>query len=370
MTRKKKPDPASPALAPKPALKLAPKLAQKAAPELTPKAAALLDAHVAFWLDRLDGKALEPWLAGEVDALLADAAKLKLKDAVRVADVQAVARQYAAEIEPHGAIPELVGEIAAALQAHPLHAKTRLAELLPDRHFREWLDKLLELKSAREALLHAALANPVVHSVAGDLLYRGISGYLAENSLTKSIPGASSMLKLGKSVLSRATPRLDAAIETTLRKYLQQSLDATLRESEHSLKALLTDAALREAALDVWAGLKQQTVSQARATVTSTDLEELFVIGYEHWRTLRKSPWYGAMIDAGVEAFFAKYGDASLAELLDEMGVTRAMILADASRFALPALAALKKKKLLEPLVRRQLEPFYASAAARSVLAE
>ncbi len=345
-------------------------MAKKAAAKIGGRAQALLDAQVAWWLEQLDAKALAPWLEAEVDALLADAAKLKLEEVVSRASVQAVARQYAAELEPHGAIPELVGEIALGLQAHPIQKKTKLGELMPDRHFREWLDKILELHAAREAIIHSALSNPVVSAVAGDLLYRGISGYLSQSGLTKSIPGATSMLKFGKSMLARATPKLDAAIESTLRKYIQQSLDATLRESEHSLKSLLTDTLLRDSALEIWAGLKGVTVAEVRSTVGVDDVEELFVIGYEHWRSLRKTSYYGAMIDTGVVGFFDKYGKTPLTTLLAEMGVTRDMILKDLLRFAPPALAALQKKKLLEPLVRRWLSPFFASQAAAKLLAD
>ena len=345
-------------------------MAKKTAVKLSNKAQAVLDAQVDWWLDRLDAEAITPWLEVELDALLADAAKLKLEEAVSRADVQAVARRYAAELEPHGAIPELVGDIAQALQKHPAQKKTKLAELMPDKVFREWLDKILELHAAREAILHAALSNPVVSAVAGDLIYRGISGYLAQSNLTKSIPGATSVLKFGKSMLAMATPKLDAAIETTLRKYIQQSLDATLRESEHSLKTLLTDELLRESAIEIWASLKGMTVAEVRSTVSAEDIEELFVIGYEHWRIFRKTPYYSAMIDAGIASFFDKYGKASLATLLDEMGISREMILTDLLRFGPPALAALKKKKLLEPLVRRWVAPFFASPAAAALLAD
>lgn len=345
-------------------------MAKKTPAKLSEKAQALLDAQTTWWLERLDAKALAPWLEIEVDALLADAAKLKVEEMVSRADVQAIARQYAAEIEPHGAIPELVGEIAQALQAHPIQKKTKLAELMPDKQLREWLDKILELHAAREAIIHAALSNPVVAAVAGDLIYRGISGYLGESNLAKNIPGASSMLKFGKSMLAKATPKLDAAIETTLRKYIQQSLDSTLRESEHSLKTLLTDDLLRESALEIWAGIKGMTVAEIRTTVSVDDVEELFVIGYEHWRAVRKTPYYGAMIDAGVTGFFDKYGKTTLTALLGEMGVTREMILKDVLRFGVPAMAALKKKKLLEPMIRRWLAPFFASDVASKLLAD
>lgn len=345
-------------------------MAKKVQPKLSARAQALLDAQVHWWLERLDAKALMPWLEAEVDALLTDAAKLKLNEVVSRTDVQAVAHQYAAELEPSGAIPELVGEIAQALQAHPAQKKTKLGELMPDKQFREWLDKILELHAAREAILHAALSNPVISAVAGDLLYRGISGYLGESNLTKSIPGASSMLKFGKSMLAKATPKLDAAIETTLRKYIQQSLDSTLRESEHSLKTLLTDDLLRESALEIWASLKGLTVAEVRSTVAVDDVEELFVIGYEHWRAARKTSYYGAMIDAGVAGFFDKYGKATLTALLEEMGISREMIIKDLLRFGTPAITTLKKKKLLDSMVRRWLEPFYQSEMASKLLAD
>ena len=345
-------------------------MATKRSAKLSGKAQALLDAQVGFWLDLLEPAALKPWVAAELDAVLADAKKLKLEEVVSRKSVQHVALRYAAEVEHSGAIPELVGEIAKVVQAHPLNASTKLSQLIPDRHFVEWLNKLLELKDARNQLLHEALRNPVMNTVAGDLLYRGISGYLGQSNIAKGIPGAQSMLKFGKSVLARATPRLEGAIEETLRRYIQQSLEATLRESEGSLKSLLTDKVLRDAALEIWAGLKGRSVAEFRASVSNDDVEELFVIGYEHWRDLRKTKYYAALIETGVAAFFDKYGKTTLAELLEEVGVSRDMILHDLMEFAPAALAGIKKKKLLEPLVRRLLAPFYASAAAQKILGD
>ena len=345
-------------------------MAAKRSSKLGSKAQALLDAQTAFWLERLQPETLQPWLEVEIDALLADAAKLKLADVVSCESVQQVALHYAAQLEPHGAIPELVGEIANAVQQHPAQKSTKLGALIPDKHFKEWLDKLLELKDAREALIHEALRNPVMNTVAGDLIYRGISGYLGESNLVKGIPGASSVLKFGKSMLAKATPKLDTAIEETLRKYINQSLEATLRESEGSLKTLLTDEVLRDAALEIWAGVKGRSIAELRATVSQQDVEELFVIGYEHWRSVRKGGYYSAMIETGVAVFFEKYGKQSLAQLLDEVGITRAMLITDAMRFAPDALAGLKKKKLLEPMVKRLLEPFFASETAQRLLAD
>lgn len=338
-------------------------------PALPAQAAALLEAQVRFFADRLDPAGLEALLGAEVPQLLADAKKLKLEEVVSRQSVKDVARTYAVELEPSGAIPELVGEIALRLQKLPVQARTRLGELMPERQFEDWLEKLLELKAARAEVLHQALSNPVVVTLASDLIYRGIRGYLSENAVTRGIPGAQSMMKFGKTMLAKATPKLDGAIESALRGYVQRSTEATLRESEHSLNELLTDERLREAAHEAWAQLKTLTPAALREPLSVEDVEELFVIGYEHWRVLRKSEWYGALIDAGIDAFFDKYGKTSLTALLEEVGVTEAIIVRDALRFAPTVLTVLRKKKLLEPLLRRQLQPFFERAAAAGLLA-
>ena len=51
------------------------------------------------------------------------------------------------------------------------------------------------------------------------------------------------------------------------------------------------------------------------------------MIVFEYWRELRHTDYFNAMLEAGVQAFFDKYGDTSLTGLLDELGVTRELML-------------------------------------------
>jgi hypothetical protein len=334
------------------------------------KAQALLDAQVQFFVDRLDPAGLEPLLKAEIDQLLLDAKKLKLEEVVSRQSVKDVARAYAVELEPSGAIPELVGELAVKLQKLPVQKTTKLGDLLPEKHFEEWLVKLLQLKDVRTQLLHETLSNPIILALSSDLIYRGIRGYLSENALTRGIPGAQSMMKFGKSMLAKATPKLDGAIEQALRGYVERSTAATLRESEASIGELLTDEQLHETAHEIWATLKTTTIDELRQNISHDDVEDLFVIGYEHWRSLRKTAWYGALIDAGIDGFFDKYGKTTLPVVLEEVGVTADAILRDGMRFAPQVLTVLRKKKLLEPILRRQLKPFFESAEAEALLAD
>lgn len=336
-----------------------------------PVVAALFEAHVAHSLALLEGDQLAAHLAAEIDADLANAAQLKLGDMVSRDLIKATVRTYAIDMPMSGGIPELVGEIARALHAHPIQDQTRLVDLISDQQVREMINKGVEMREVRERLIHEVLGNPVLADLSGDLIYRGIKGYLAQsNDAAKNIPGASMLMGLGKSVLSKASPGLEKTLDEGLLNYVHKSTKATLRSSEKALLAKLSDKVLQKAALEFWGEIKSQPASTLRRYVSAETLEEWFVIGYEYWRAeLRHTEYYATVIDLGIDCFFDKYEDASLAFLLEEVGVTRDMILREAMRFAPPVLAALHEKGMLEGILRRQLLPFYSSGRVEAVLA-
>lgn len=329
---------------------------------------ALLDAHVQFTLQQLQGPALQVRIEREVDALLAEAERVLLDDVVTREAVKETVRVYAVRLELHAGIPELVADIAQRLHAHPIHDRTRIGQLVSDRQFRELLDKLLEMQPLHERLLDEALANPVYSALAADIVYHGIKGYLGHNKLTGSIPGARAAMKLGKTVMSHATPGLERTIEQRLKTYASKNIRSTLAESRRFLLQRFDREGVREALLDLWDRVKRGKVSALRAYLRAADLEDFFVIGYEYWQQLRKTDWYVALIDAGVDGFFDRYGQTSLGELLEEIGIERDMLVADALRFAPKAIEGLRRRGLLEPMVRRQFEDFYRSAAAQRIL--
>lgn len=336
-----------------------------------PVVAALFEAHVAHAMALLEGDELGAHLAAEIDADLANAAQLKLGDVVTRDLIKATVRTYAIHMPMAGGIPELVGEIARALHAHPIQEETRLIDLISDQQVREMINKGVEMREVRERLIHEVLGNPVLADLASDLIYRGIKGYLSQsNDAAKNIPGASMLMGLGKSVLSKASPGLEKSLDEGLLNYVHKSTKATLRSSEKALLAKLSDKVLQRTALEFWTEIKQQPASTLRRYISADTLEEWFVIGYEYWRAeLRHTEYYATVIDLGIDCFFDKYEDASLAFLLEEVGVTRDMILGEAMRFAPPVLAVLREQGMLEGILRRQLLPFYASGRVEAVLA-
>ncbi|MCC2636397.1 MAG: hypothetical protein K0Q68_116 [Moraxellaceae bacterium] len=341
------------------------------ASRMHPQAKRLLDAHVEYVMSQLQGPALTALLAREVDELFADASRITLDEAVTPAMIKATVLSYAVEIELSGAIPELVGDIARALYAHPVHGNTTLNDLLPDGLFEEFLDKGLEMRELHEWIVHEAIANPVYSALATDIVVEGIRGYLHHGGArVRSLPGLRQASALGSGLLRNALPAIEETLEESLRTYLQKSLRDLLQGSEEFLLGLFDQEQVRSLALEAWDIVKDKRIADFQEGVSSLDIEEFFVIGYEAWRHVRGTPLYSAMIEAGIDAFFDKYGSTPLRELIDEMGVSREIALREATRFAPHVLGALHQKHLLEPLVRRHLAGFYASAAVAAIVGD
>jgi len=333
------------------------------------KAEALLDAHVAWVMSRLDGDALRAELEKRLDDVLADAAHLRLGDVVSQASVEETAVGYAAHMKIGGAIPALVGDIAAAIYTHPIHADTALEELLPEPQFEELLDKLLEMQQLRDAMIHQSVTNPIFASLATQLVYSSLQDYVSRSRrLAARVPGARTALKAGRMVARRAGPALGARLGVSIKSYVDRTAISRMTASERYLRDAFESDALRQAVLDFWDDNKHRSVASVRDFAGQLDIEELFVIGYEYWQRLRRMPIYRALIESGVAVFFDTYREATLTELLDDIGVTRDMMVADGMRFLPQVIAALNSRDMLEPAIRRQFEDFYRSEAVRAIL--
>lgn len=329
-----------------------------------PTAEALLQAHVAYLLAEMETDRLEPRFAQGIARFLERAADISLGEAVTPAQIKQTAHRYAIEMQLGGALPELVGDVARRIYRHKAMDKTRLHELVPDAHFEEFLDKTLELEKVYQALVIESVSNPIYSEVISDLLYAGIRDFVTR----LRFPGSKSAARVGKALSRRARPELGEEVEEKLRSFIQKGTHARLKASQKQFLQAVESEHFREVLLDLWDDNKERAVADFRNYLGKRDVEEFFVIGYEYFQHLRGTRLFREMIDAGIDTFFAKYGETSLRDLLEEIGVTPEMMLAEALQFAPPVIDMLRRRGLLEEIVREGLEGFYASEAVTGIL--
>lgn len=335
--------------------------------QLSARAAAILDAHVAFVCNQLNSTDLPNQLAAEVDAILANAPLLTLNDCVNADIIKETVHRYAVELELGAGVFDIIGDIARTIHSHEVHARTTLGDLMPDQHLEQLLDKVLEMQKVREYIIHELVANPVYSALVSDVLYHSLRAQLMQQTVGAQKLGGGALLSWGKDLLRNLPAGFEESVEFNLRRYIQKSISSVLAESERFLLSM-DIAKLKDALLDIWDDLKTHNTNTHVQLLSSLDVEEMFVLVYEFWRDFRETEYFSALINAGIDAFFNRYGSTTLDVLLDEVGIKRDMLVADAVRFAPPVLKVLREKNLLEPTVRRQLQPFYESAELAAIL--
>ena len=118
------------------------------------KANRLLEALVAHLSESLDPDRVDDWLEQELDALLAQADKVRLNEVVTAEQIGITVRKYAVQMELGGGIPELVGEMVDRLYNHGIQAERRVGELVDESTVAALVDKVLEIPLSRRGMGH------------------------------------------------------------------------------------------------------------------------------------------------------------------------------------------------------------------------
>ncbi len=320
----------------------------------------LLDLHVQHELAAWNVKAFQKWLDGELKVLFDWLQTVPLEALVTADRVHAVIQRNVIENEVPGVVAEIAGESANQLFASEIHQKTALKEILTVKQYEEFVDKLLELREQRQKGVNQIIDLPIYRDLISGVLHKAILRYFQEsNLLTKNIPGVSSMLKFGKSMVNKAAPNLEDAVGSNIKAFIAGNLDFLIRESKNYMEKHLTDAQIKSSAMDLWDAAETVTMADFQQGMDSLDLSELISLGYEFWLAFRKTEYFEQCVALIVEDFFRQYGKEPIGLLLDDLMITRERILAETDALAPRLLKSLKSSGQLEGIIRRRLEKFY-----------
>ena len=331
----------------------------------------LFEAHVKHEVAALKGAKLKKFLEQEVDELLGYAEKVPLGRLIGPEQVMGVIKRIAVNMELDAGIPELAAEMAAEVLKAPVQADTTLGEILSREQASGFIEEALELRQQRERIISEIMAHPVYQELVSNVVYHGLVNYLYEDNLiTRSVPGVGSVMKFGKKMANKAVPGLDETFERRIKAWLAESLPGLIVRSEQFLHRALTDDELRDSVMAAWVSLENQTIAELQDGLGEVELQEFVVLGYDFWLNFRKTAYFEGCARAVVEHLFAKYGDRPVMDLLNDIGVTREVIVTEIAELGLPIIDVLHKEGYMEALVRRRLGSFYKSAAAKKLLAE
>lgn len=335
-----------------------------------PKAAALLDAHTRHVLDQLTGDKLVALVNQEAAtycAWLSTRSVDSLIDEVRVRDF--IVRNVLS-VEISDSLREQIRAMIKRGIRSPLNKETRLEHVLNVKEYDLIVEKLIALEDVRREVVHSALNNRIYSDFLSDLLYQNIKDYvLEENVIAKKVPGASSLLKLGKGMMDRVGGGIEHAMEQTLKSYIQRNIRRTIEMSENMIERALEAPKLRSVARQFWSRIKGMPLSDLTKYVKDGNVDDAADIINTVWNHIRQTSYARELTNELVHAWFEQYGKRSGMQVLEDIGLSQERLAEELRQILVPYVDAMRDSGFLEPRVRAYLLPFYESEAVATILA-
>ncbi|MCW5853099.1 MAG: hypothetical protein KIT87_23730, partial [Anaerolineae bacterium] len=280
----------------------------------------MLDAHVQYELQRYAPENLEQTIRDEVVAVLDWLEDVHLNDVASPALVLEGIRRTVIE----GPVSD---ELVAAVKHSVLMAytfleedETRAEQVLPRQLFDQGVDLIIDLEDLRQHITHQFITSSVYSMLISHVLYHGIKDFiLTGNVLAKKIPGASSLIKLGRRSLNSAAPQLEGNIDKQLIKFINSNLHTTIADSEKFLNKALDAKMMIRLGGEIWDVNSKDEMAELTNYVDGDALEVMVELGQAFWLHYRKTEFFYALVEAVVNDLFERYGDRSLPSLLDNL---------------------------------------------------
>jgi hypothetical protein len=336
----------------------------------------LLSAQVESLRSRLTGKQLIDLASVELDILLEQASDVLLGSVVSRQSIKDVVRIFAFELDLGSGVIALSGEMAQQLHITASTDAPKLKALISNAVVAQWLDKILELEDFRSILLNKIGDSKTLHEFVSDHVIILIEQQIAQRSPQWLQQLTSAEVSDTRGVGTRIATGIRRKLNNTVRsqeeffeKKLRQSISKTIQTSCAELGELGDDV-WRDAIWQLWQAIRDESIAQFAEGLNPLDIEEFFVLSYDEWRRLRQTEYVQRLIYTGIDVFFDAYEETPLTDLLDDVGVTRAHMLAEVARFAPRVIQVLDEHGYIRELLKRQLSPFYESNETLQIISE
>lgn len=319
---------------------------------------ALLDAQVQFMLAEFTGERLLEVVDRDVRELLTIAEHHRLDEVVDRTAVQETVWMIADLAVGSKLVEESVAVIADAIHDNPANDDYALETVVDREPISDLFAKILSMHATHERGLERLTDSPLFAGVVASFVNKLVADMIAQNrQIAEKLPGMGSLFSLGMGAASKMKGVSDQFLGDVAGKGAQFAL----RRTNSAILDVLRTAPVHDAAMQLWDVHADAPVGSLREYIDRADFAELAAIGYRLVASGRNTEFSRTLLDACVEAFFDRYGEHTIADLLPELGLSTDLLVAEVQRYAPGIVAAVEADGVLERLVRSRLEPFYHS---------
>ncbi|UGT41216.1 hypothetical protein LTV02_35640 [Nocardia yamanashiensis] len=331
----------------------------------------LLDLQVDWILSEVTGERFAEVIARDTDAVIGVADTIIFRDVVEIDQAKATVATIIDLIGGSPVLGEMVGALAPALYDEIASNKDyTLGDVVEREPVEQLLEKIFGMHQAQERILERLTESPLIATVAAKFVDKLVDDLMEANKqMASKIPGVGSLVSMGTNAAKSARKAAEKAGGSFIGEMAGKGAQFALKRTNNAIRDMLQDAPVHDAAMEFWDLHAGEPVAGLREYLSQQDLKDLALIIYRIALTTREKEYFGVLVDQGVEVFFEKYGDHTLAAMLPELGLSGEAISNEILRYGPAVVEAAKRNGVLAKLVRERLEPFYLSEPVLAAIA-
>ncbi|MBF0224330.1 MAG: hypothetical protein HQK76_02645 [Desulfobacterales bacterium] len=327
-----------------------------------------LEAHVEYELDRFKNGGYRQTIEEEVSAAFGWSKKVTLNDVVTPEQIIGVIQRNVVERPIEKNLTSLIIDMSKKVLSSQQNQTTLFSDIFERKQFDAFVNKGVTLKEARHKVIHHLLSTSAYSKMISNLLYTGIKEYiLGENIITKHVPGMSFMMKMGRKTVGNVMPSLEDAIDKKIIDYIESNIGEMIQNSEKFLDDFLTEKQIVNIGNEVWEAISKNMLSEYFSAINTNDMEDFINIGNNFWLHFRTTQYFKEIYKELVYYFFNKYGDKNLNVLLEDVGVSKEIMISEASEIISHGIETALANGYLAERIRARLVSFYSSEKATSL---
>ncbi len=327
-----------------------------------PEMDAMLDAHVRHELNRLTGHGISQTLTEEIAALFDWLKSIRLDDVITRACVGDLLRHYVFQATISDELANLVASALRSAHSAATSDATLLGDLLPHESYDQVARTVIGMDGLRKAATTQIATSEVYSRLLSHVIYQGIKNYLqSENTITRKVPGASTLMRIGQNAINTAVPKLEKTIDRQLTAFVNANIQDSIRESQRYLDKVLDQELMVEVADEVWDTNAKSTVADLVGLVPVECLYDFAEAGRAAWTHLRATPFFEDLAAKVVDDFLREHGARPIASVLADVGITQDGFAGFLADLITPVFDAAGADGYLEERIRARLEPFYSA---------
>lgn len=316
----------------------------------------------------LDADRLREAIPDDVDSVMEIAAEVRLDAVVTPDDVSRIIHRLLRAVPASTVASTLLATAVDALHDGP-EEPVILADVVAREHVEALVDGVVGLHPALADALDELTESPLVGALASRFITRLVTDVLQANrAVAEKIPGMGSIMSFGTSAASRVISAADRPLQM-VGDTANKGAAIAVRRLNAVVIDTLRDPLLRAAAMEVWDTQGTRPLRSPSASVSRDQVQDVAGVLQEIVIGAAPSAPLSRFVDTVVESFLGIYGPYPVATLIEDMGVSRDDVAAEAQALLPGMIAAARDDGRLEQVVRDRLAPFFASPEVTAILA-